>query len=510
MSAAKRMLAAFVGSKVAHGTTTVGRIGRNGKAEADSRIVREPLTVEKVQAHLAGKQGIGAIPINADNQCKWGALDIDVYDLDHKALQSKLIKMGLPFIHCRTKSGGAHLYLFLKEYEDAAVVREYLIEFSVALGFSGCEVFPKQDKILTERGDVGNFINLPYFKADETMRYAFNAKGEAIELEEFLDLVETSQVSLADLEAIELGGKRKYFMDGPPCLQHLFAEGPVDKDRNKTLFHSGVYCRLKHPDDWVKEFENINRTLFSPPLEAKEVMNTQKSLEKKDYFYLCEQEPFKSFCDKQLCMSRPYGIGNGEVPMPQIGGLTILLSEPRLYFMVVGGATIQLTTEQLQNQTLWQRMCMEQASIMPPSMKPNRWQALVSDLLSKATKLEVPEELTISGEFKELLRQYCTSRIRAMEPAELDLGKPWTENGRTMFKFEGLWEFLRQRHFTHYKRAEIQEQLKKLNNGGECHGHKSIPRDGGARGTVRVWWVPAFEEEEYKLNVEEINNDIPF
>lgn len=510
MSDAKRMLAAFVGSKVAHGTTTVGRIGRNGKAEADSRIVREPLTVEKVQAHLDGKQGVGAIPINADNQCKWGALDIDVYDLDHQDLQRRLIKMKLPFVHCRTKSGGAHLYLFLKDYEDAAIVREYLIEFSVALGFSGCEIFPKQDKILTERGDVGNFINMPYFKADETMRYAFNAKGEAVDLGEFLDMVETSQVSLSDLEAIDLGGKRKYFADGPPCLQHIFADGPVNKDRNKTLFNCGVYCRMKHPDDWVKEFENMNRTLFVEPLPASEVLGLNKSLDKKDYFYTCEQEPFKSFCDKQKCMSMPYGVGSSELSMPQIGGLTILLSEPRLYFMVVGGMTIQLTTEQLQNQTLWQRMCMEQGSIMPPTIKPNRWQAMVSELLSKATKLEAPEELTISGEFKELLRQYCTSRIRAMEPAEIELGKPWTENGRTMFTMAGLTEFLRQRHFTHYKRSEIQEQLKKLNNGGACNGHKSIPRENGSRGTTRVWWVPAFEEEEHTLHVEEINNDIPF
>ena len=134
---------------------------------------------------------------------------------------------------------------------------------------------------------------------------------------------------------------------------------------------------------------------------------------------------------------------------------------------------------------------------------------MVSELLSKATKLEAPEELTISGEFKELLKQYCTSRIRAMEAAEIELGKPWTENGQTMFKLSGLQEFLRQRHFTHYKRAEIQEQLKKLNNGGACHGHKAIYKD-GERSTIRVWWVPAFETVEHKLNVEEINNDIPF
>ena len=61
MTLAERMLAAFEGSTVAHGTTTVGRVGRNGKAEADSRIVREPLTLEKMQDHIDGKQGVGLV-----------------------------------------------------------------------------------------------------------------------------------------------------------------------------------------------------------------------------------------------------------------------------------------------------------------------------------------------------------------------------------------------------------------------------------------------------------------
>ena len=126
MSLAQRMLAAFEGSKVAHGTTTVGKLNRSGKAAADSRIVREPLTEQIMQGHIDGKQGIGAIPINDENECKWGALDIDIYDLDHNKLQANITKLELPLLHCRSKSGGAHLYLFLDEYEPANVVLEYL------------------------------------------------------------------------------------------------------------------------------------------------------------------------------------------------------------------------------------------------------------------------------------------------------------------------------------------------------------------------------------------------
>ena len=200
MSLADEMLAAFEGSKVAHGTTTVGRIGRNGKADADSRIVRQALTVEIMQGHIDGEQGVGAIPINEENKCRWGALDIDIYDLDHNELQQRIQKLKLPLLHCRSKSGGAHLYLFLKEYEQAKVVREYLLEMTVALGHSGCEIFPKQDIILAERGDVGNFINLPYFNADLPQRYCFNSKVEAMEIEDFIKAIHKNTVPISKLE----------------------------------------------------------------------------------------------------------------------------------------------------------------------------------------------------------------------------------------------------------------------------------------------------------------------
>ena len=107
---------------------------------------------------------------------------------------------------------------------------------AVALGHSGCEIFPKQDKILSERGDVGNFINLPYFNAELPQRYCFNKKGEAMELEEFIEYIQKIKVPISKLEKTSVSGKRKYFTDGPPCLEHLFANGPSSEDRNKKLF----------------------------------------------------------------------------------------------------------------------------------------------------------------------------------------------------------------------------------------------------------------------------------
>ncbi len=92
--------------------------------------------------------------------------------------------------------------------------------------------------------------------------------------------------------------------------------------------------------------------------------------------------------------------------------------------MDVDGARIQLTTEQLQNQVLWQRACMEQMNIMPPTVKPQKWQVMINLMMQSATYLDVPEEATIKGQFKDHLKSYCTSQIRAMAPEELEMGKP--------------------------------------------------------------------------------------
>ena len=54
------------------------------------------------------------------NDCKWGCIDVDEYNLDHKSLISNIRKLNLPLIVCRSKSGGAHVFLFAKEFISAS------------------------------------------------------------------------------------------------------------------------------------------------------------------------------------------------------------------------------------------------------------------------------------------------------------------------------------------------------------------------------------------------------
>ena len=148
----------FSGCQSAHGQTKVLDSARNGKMNAQSFIVRAPLTEELVKEHFKGTQGVGSIPIDESNKCVFGALDIDDYNLDLIALKNKIDRLKLPLVVCRSKSGGAHCFLFVKEKISAAEMRDKLAEFASALGFGGCEIFPKQEEVKVERGDVGNFI----------------------------------------------------------------------------------------------------------------------------------------------------------------------------------------------------------------------------------------------------------------------------------------------------------------------------------------------------------------
>ena len=139
-------------------------------------FIKKPVTKELYAKHLTGKISLGIVPIRADGKCKFGALDIDDHknseikkDFDYKKLLEKINFLKLPLVVCRSKSGGAHCYLFLTEWVSAATVRQTLKKMSYALGYKRgtVEIFPKQDRL--KSGESGSFINLPYHNGNTRM-----------------------------------------------------------------------------------------------------------------------------------------------------------------------------------------------------------------------------------------------------------------------------------------------------------------------------------------------------
>ena len=77
----------FEGNNSAYGIMRrTGEVTDKGKAVAKAQIKRVSLKVVDYlwQDHLDGKDpALGIIPINENNMCRWGCIDIDEYNLDH-------------------------------------------------------------------------------------------------------------------------------------------------------------------------------------------------------------------------------------------------------------------------------------------------------------------------------------------------------------------------------------------------------------------------------------------
>ena len=475
---------AFRGSDLGYGTYVSSEDNGEGKVGGKALTLRGKPTRQQWDDHLNGKEpSLGIIPINEENNCYWGCIDIDEYPLNHKEISQKIKK--LPLVMFRSKSGGAHLILFSKGPVKAKIMRKTLEDIASNLGYSSAEIFPKQDFILLDRGDLGNFLNLPFHNAKNTTRYAFKEDGTSATLEEFFDIYDRKAMEPNDVAKVKIPVEEELIPNGPPCLQRLCSQGFPQGHRNLGLFSLGVYARKAFPDEWEKKVEEYNQKYMNPALDFKEITTLIKSLQKTDYNYKCKEDPIKPFCNANLCRTRKFGIDAGNVP--RFTNLSKLDTEPPLWFLNVNGQRVELDTEQLQNQYKFQRACMDQINEMPTKMREMVWTQLIQSLYEDINIIDAPPEAGITGQFLDLLKDFCTSIGQAETKEEILLRRPFTEKGKTYFKLEDLEKYLRQNDFKKLGRNKI----------------FSILRNQGANPVTirienqqhRVWIIKEFEKE---------------
>ena len=486
----------FRGLTRAYGKYSVkGRDPSKNKVNGKALTVQSELTEIEWANHLSGKQGIGVIPIDDNNECSFAALDIDIYDLSFDDLEAKLNKFKMPLVLCRTKSGGAHLYLFLKEPAPAIDVRERITQWAIALGFPGVEVFPKQDYHAGPE-DVGNWINMPYFDASRTTRYCIR-DGKALTVDEFIDYAHSKQVVLDDLYDIELVDQDDGLPGAPPCLRTLAANGIPEGTRNNALYNFAVLAKMMDAggEQWTDTLGQFNTKYMNPPLPLSEVNTLIKSMGKKDYFYKCKDAPCAQVCNKDLCRKADFGIGgNGDDPGVQIDGLTKICTNPPVWVVQVAGARLQMDTEEFMSQQKFGKKCIEAINFYPMTLKTNKWKQLINSLLREVREIDAPSDAGAVGQFFYHLEQFCTNRAPANSKDEMLLGKPWHEDGRTYFRSADLFKYLEQQRFRDVKGNQIYAALKQ--DGGVKH-HFSHLRGKG----VNYWSVPEFEQQEDDFTV---------
>ena len=495
MDLSNRFFELFAGLKRAYGVYQIKFVNEKGKSEGHAQTATAEYTAQQWKFHLAGETGLGVIPIQDGNHCRWGAIDIDTYGIDLIALSKTLETLKLPLVLCRSKSGGAHLYAFFKEDVDAQIVKKKLTEFSIALGYPKVEIFPKQATLANKR-DVGNWINMPYFAVKNTTRYAI-INGDAVSAKEFLDAAFARQLTLQELidTAPPLPAD---FMDWPPCLQHLARNGVHDGHRNNSLYSIGVYLKMKFPDEWEMQLDTMNARYVIPPMPSKEVQQLAKSLKRKDYFYKCMEHPLADSCNKDVCKGRKYGVGKaGQEISVLIGGLSKYMTEMPTWILNVDGHNIELSTKQLMSQAEFRLACVEKLNKLPGRVKDSVWETMIAEKLAAVEIVDAPDDAGPSGIFKHHLIQYVTQYGLGKAQEDLLKGKVWhDENSKLWFHGPTFIEYLKRMKFYAFNEAEIYMQLRQYNVGKKFLHIKGKGRN--------YWFINAFETQTEDYAVPDI------
>jgi hypothetical protein len=244
---------------------------------------------------------------------------------------------------------------------------------------------------------------------------------------------------------------------------------------------------------------------LEPPLPLNEVNIVAKQLERKEYAYKCGDSPINSYCNKDLCRTRRFGVG-AAVQGAAIANLRKYNSTPPVWFLDVNGEPLELDTEALQSQGIFQKACMEQLNFMPRSLQRTAWEARISALMAEMREnesavMEVSQDASTSGQFLEYLEEFCSHLQIASDKEEILLRRPWTDEdeGVTYFRLRDFEGHLKKNKFFEYKAHRIAQRLRDIN------GESTVMKIKGR--SVRVWSIPSFEKIESDIEPPRFNED---
>jgi len=496
----------------------------DGKKEkgTNNTITNKLVTMVQYQKHLTGKMGLGIIPINEESKCKFAVIDIDVYDKNFKPYLDAIDRNNFPLIPFYSKSGGLHIYVFFKTLTKAKDAVDRLQKISRILGITlfvkqykneALEIFPKQIKL--NAGQIGNWINLPYYDAEDT-KQGLIRNGSVLNFSEALTII---QMNLTTIEELDILLEDLSFNDAPPCLQTLYLLSMLDENngRNNYLFSFGVYLKKKDENYFEQAVMNINRTLKTP-LETQEVEGTVlSSLRKKDYTYKCTVSPCLDFCDKKICQIRKYGIGKegGYFSNLIFGNMTQYEAAAPYYEWEVKTQEDEKfkilrfkNEDEIIKQDTFLKLCFRTLHFLPFKMKQVEWFKLVNQNLIpenlKILTINEQDDTSPLVRFKHLFYDFLTTRAPANTKGQILAKRVYfdVEKEKYYFRTKDLIEFLYD-----YKSF-------KLFTSGEIHGmlrdigvtNKIIRADGGQQ--IRVVELSSRKiNEDYLASKEEYEID---
>jgi hypothetical protein len=508
MNKEKRFIEAFTGLQRAFGEADLSKLQidpSTGKAKPVYGWAHREITDQDYLDHLQGKQSIGIQPCDDKGMAKFGAIDIDdkqhsYSNFPYKKYLDIIAEHNLPIVPVKSKSGGLHLYLFVKEPIRAVTIRNFLegLLFTLKLP-TNIEIYPKQTELGKDsegKWNMGQYINLPYY--NKTERVGFNLDGTTFTFDQFIDVIDSNTYTADQLEEFSLehtrnllNGGGEEFNDGPPCLA-ILTKNKLTDGRDRFLYNYMVFAKKKYPDDWEKMVVAAPGKYFEPGANGvidwteDKTKKKLKSWARETKGHTCNEDPIQPVCMKAECRKRKFGyLSDKQRVFPALSGLQkITYPEPQYTFNVT--LTDGQTTKEVRAKNIKQIIELDNiraiigaaADMIPPKIKQNEFQDILDNLFPP--KLTTPPPKGTSPD--ELLEEYLLKYLngpKAGTYAAFKTGAVLIEEQHAYFLYNSFFDSLKNKEWKD-DRGKTAEHMTRLFNAEFGHG-KRFPKKKGDR-----------------------------
>ena len=429
---------------------------KQGKVVGKAYFKKESPTPFHYGRHLAGEVGLGICPITDESTVTFGCVDIDCYSKALQPIVRAIYENNLPLYPCKSKSGGLHIYFFLRKPVQAKSLIAELQRFAKMFGLSETfgdkhvELFPKQSKLAP--GAQGNCITIPYFNADSPISYLYDIKMKAVPASKAVDIMRGGRSTISDLsnalDSLELN-------DAPCCIQTVIttsALGP-DSGRNNFLYTCAIYLKKKYGADFKGHLEEFNERLLAP-IPENELESIYISVRDNEGNYKCKDTPCRGYCNSTECAQREFGVGKdkGHFSGLDYGVMTrVMTAEPYYTWQLkkMGDENYTLITfkdeNSLMDQRFFAKMCMRYLNTVPYRMVDNEWFKILCTVLAKVEEKAVSQntDTSVRGELKAAFQDFLTKKQSGMnKPVQIKLHFVYLEDGKYYFTHAGFETYL--------------------------------------------------------------------
>src|SRR5262249_37912012 len=111
------------------------------------------------------------------------------------------------------------------------------------------------------------------------------------------------------------------------------------------------------------------------------------------------------------------------------------------------GCRIELSTDELLNPTLLQKVFAERFTLLIQIGKRSTWMKRLQELMQTCEEIQDPDDAREQGQFENLVDNFFSFGRMGRNKDELIKGNAFIENGRVLFRSEDLLQYLMLRRF---------------------------------------------------------------